>query len=42
LTGSKTLPQKNAYKSCALCISVEQGVLKAINPHRQSACQIRD
>jgi len=33
LTGSKALPQKNAYKSCALCISIEQSISKTIN-HR--------
>jgi hypothetical protein len=36
LTGSKSLPQKNAYNSCASCISVEQSVLKTIN-HRRPA-----
>jgi hypothetical protein len=36
LTGSKALPQKNAYKYCALCISIEQSVSKTIN-HRRPA-----
>jgi hypothetical protein len=42
LTGSKSLPQENAYKSCALCISNEQSVLKTINHPRDGAAQIDD
>jgi hypothetical protein len=34
LTGSESLLQKNAYNSCALCISIEQSVLKTINHRR--------
>jgi hypothetical protein len=32
LTGSKTLPQKNAYKSCATCISCKQKTVGGTDP----------